>query len=176
MVDRGEDSVTLLGDRSGELHERRQSAATRPRQPPVQQSLRGRRGETVDLAQLLLEQVGAVQASVRLLDRGELRGLAIGEVLRVARRRTTAPSGGPGPELPTPAGRTSGMAQNFIALRLVGLATPALTRRSASARRDARNPRVAPRPPLRPSTLSSATHARAIRSALVCGRSVASPP
>jgi hypothetical protein len=33
---RGEDPVALLGDRAGELDERCQSAATRPRQPTVE--------------------------------------------------------------------------------------------------------------------------------------------
>ena len=83
MLDRGDDPAALLGDRSGELHERRQPAATRPHQPSVQQPLGGRRGESVDLAKLLLEQVGAVQPGVGVLDRGELERLAVGEVLGV---------------------------------------------------------------------------------------------
>jgi len=83
VLDRCEDPVTLLGDRSGEFDERRQPAATRPHQPPVQQPLSGRRRELVDLSELLFEQVGAVEPGVGLLDRGELRGLAIGEVLGV---------------------------------------------------------------------------------------------
>ena len=50
---------------------------------PSSSGSRGRGGEPVDLAQLLLEQVRAVQPGVGLLDRGELRGLAVGEVLGV---------------------------------------------------------------------------------------------
>ena len=83
MLDRGDDPAALLGDRSGELHEGRQPAATRPHQPSVQQPLGGRRGESVDLPKLLLEQVGAVEPGVGVLDRGELRLLAVGEVLWV---------------------------------------------------------------------------------------------
>jgi hypothetical protein len=62
------DPGALLGDRAGELDERLQAAAPRPLQPALEQldGLRG--GEPVDLAQLLLEQVGAVEAGVGLLD------------------------------------------------------------------------------------------------------------
>jgi hypothetical protein len=74
VLDRGEDPVALLGDRSGELDERRQPAAPRPRQPALQQPLCLLGGELVDLAQLLFEQVGAVEPRVGLLDRGELGG------------------------------------------------------------------------------------------------------
>jgi len=83
VLDRGEDPVALLGDRAGELDECRQTCSTRPRQPAVEQATRRGGRELVDLAQLLLEQVRAVHAGVGLLDRGELRRLAVGEVLRV---------------------------------------------------------------------------------------------
>jgi hypothetical protein len=83
VSDRGEDPVALVGDRARELDERRQPATARPRQPPVQQPLSDRGGEPVDLSQLLLEQVRAIQPGVRLLDARELRLLAVGEVLRV---------------------------------------------------------------------------------------------
>ena len=83
MGDRGCDSVALFGDRCGELDERRQPAAARPGEPAVEEPLGGRRGEPVDLAELFLEEVRAVQPGVRLLDRRELGGLAVGEVLGV---------------------------------------------------------------------------------------------
>ncbi len=50
MADRREDPVALLGDRAGELHEARQSAAARPCQPAVKQPLGGWGGQLVDLA------------------------------------------------------------------------------------------------------------------------------
>ena len=62
VLDRGEDPVALVGDRAGELDERRQLASSRPLQPGVEQPTRRGGGELVDLAQLLLEQVRAVQA------------------------------------------------------------------------------------------------------------------
>ena len=83
MADRGEDPVALFCDRAGELHERRQLGSASPLQPAVEQLLGGRRGEPVCLAELLLEQVRAVQPGVGLLDRREFRGLAVGEVLGV---------------------------------------------------------------------------------------------
>jgi hypothetical protein len=83
LLDRGEDPVALVGDCPGELDERRQTRSARPFQPAVEQAVRGGGGELVDLAQLFLEQVCAVQPGVGLLDRGGLGGLAIGEVLRV---------------------------------------------------------------------------------------------
>ena len=61
MVDRGQDPGALIGDRAGELDERLQPAAASPLQPPLEQRDRGVGGESVDLAQLLFEQVGAVQ-------------------------------------------------------------------------------------------------------------------
>jgi hypothetical protein len=72
-----EDPVTLHDDRAGELDERRQPAAPRPLQPTVEQSLGGRGRELVNLAQLLLEQVGAVEPGVGALDLSELGGLAV---------------------------------------------------------------------------------------------------
>jgi hypothetical protein len=73
----------LLGDRSGEFHERRQPGPTGPLQPTIEQATRCGGGELVDLAQLFLEQVRAIQVGVGLLDRGELRGLAVGEIFGV---------------------------------------------------------------------------------------------
>ena len=77
----------LVGDRLGELHERRQAAASRPDEPALEQlgGLGGR--EPVDLAQLLFEQVGAEERPVGLLDPRELGLLAGGEVLGVLPER-----------------------------------------------------------------------------------------
>lgn len=68
MLDRGEDPVTLLADRAGELDKRRQPAAPRPLKPAVQELLGLVGRALVDLPQLLLEQVRAVGAGVRSLD------------------------------------------------------------------------------------------------------------
>jgi len=87
VTDRGDDPIALLADGAGKLDECRQPAAARPHQPTVQQPLGDRRGEPVDLAQLLLEQIRAIQPGVGLLDRGELDGLAVGEVLGVLPHR-----------------------------------------------------------------------------------------
>ena len=77
------DPRTLLGDGACELDERRQARSPGPGEPGVEQ--RDRVGEpyAVDLAQLLGEQVGAVEPLVELLDAGELELLALGQVLGV---------------------------------------------------------------------------------------------
>ena len=90
MLDRGEDPGALLGNRFGELHERRQSATTRPREPSVQEPFGGGCGKSVDLAELFFEQVGTVEPGVGLLDRRELGGLAVGEVVGSARGAVAA--------------------------------------------------------------------------------------
>jgi hypothetical protein len=68
VLDRGDDPCALLGDRSGELDERGQAAAPRPLDPAVEQRDRGVGGQPVDLAELLFEQVGAVERPVGALD------------------------------------------------------------------------------------------------------------
>ena len=87
MFDRGDDPRALGGDRS--LPASRTTAdgivwPTRSNGPAARCRL-GR--QPVDLAQLLLEQVGAVETTVGLLDLGELCLLATGEVLRVLPER-----------------------------------------------------------------------------------------
>jgi hypothetical protein len=79
--------VTLLGDPSGDLDERLEAAAPRPFQPGVEEHERVVGLDPVDLAQLLAEQVGAVQPLVELLDPGELELLALGQVLGVLPQR-----------------------------------------------------------------------------------------
>ena len=87
MGDRGLDPDALLGERAGELDERWQSAASGPRQPAVQELARLLGGQPVDLPQLLLEQIGAIQRLVGMLDARELGLLAGGEVLGVLPQR-----------------------------------------------------------------------------------------
>ena len=81
------DTVPLLGDRAGELDERFESAAPGPAQPRVEQRDRVLESDAVDLAQLLGEQVGAVQLLVELLDARELDLLLLGQVARVLPER-----------------------------------------------------------------------------------------
>jgi len=80
VLDRCDDPGALLGDGLGELDERREPTASGPRDPFVEQLDRCVGGQPVDLAQLLLEQVAAIQRLVGLLDVGELRDLSVGEV------------------------------------------------------------------------------------------------
>jgi hypothetical protein len=68
VLDRGDDSGALLGDGLGQLDERREPTSPGPRDPLVEQRDRGGRRQPVDLAQLLLEQVAAIQRAVGLLD------------------------------------------------------------------------------------------------------------
>ena len=83
MPQRGLDLRALLGDPPGELDERLQAASPGPLQPAVEQLERVLdRVGVVDLAQLLFEQVGAVDRGVELGDPGELGVLALGQVLR----------------------------------------------------------------------------------------------
>ena len=72
MANRGEDPLALRGDCAGELHEGLQAAAPRPGEPPSSRRDRRLRPESVDLAQLLLQQVGPVERPVEPLDVGEL--------------------------------------------------------------------------------------------------------
>ena len=81
--DRRFDPFTLLGDPAGELDERLQLTASGPFQPGLEQDQRVLGGDAVDLAQLLGEEVGAVQLVVELLDARELELLAFGQVLGV---------------------------------------------------------------------------------------------
>ena len=55
------DPRALLGDRASELDERLQAASSGPLQPGVEQRDRVVESDAVDLAELLREQVGAVQ-------------------------------------------------------------------------------------------------------------------
>jgi hypothetical protein len=87
VVDGGLDSGALLGERACELDERCEPAAARPLQPGVQQRNRVFGGDAVDLAQLLFEQVGAVEPLVGALDGGEPGVLAATEVLGVLPER-----------------------------------------------------------------------------------------
>ena len=77
------DPGTLLGDGARELDERRQARSPRPGEPGVEQRDRVGEPDAVDLAQLLGEQVGAVEPLVELLDAGELELLVLGQVARV---------------------------------------------------------------------------------------------
>ena len=85
--DRRLDHSALLGDPAGDLDERLEPAASCPFQPCLEQREGMVGGDAVDLAQLLAEQVGAVQPLVELLDAGELELLALGEVLGVLPER-----------------------------------------------------------------------------------------
>ena len=85
--DRGLDHSALLGDPSGELDERLEAAASGPAQPGLEQREGLVGGDAVDLAELFVEQVGAVERLVGLLDPGELGLLAVGEVLGVLPER-----------------------------------------------------------------------------------------
>ena len=78
--DRGFDHLALLGDPAGELEEPFQTTSSGPLQPRLEQDQGVLGGDAVDLAQLLGEQVGAVQALVELLDASELELLALGQV------------------------------------------------------------------------------------------------
>jgi hypothetical protein len=72
----------VLGAGAGQLDERRQPAAAGPHQPAVEET-QGAPGlaEVEDRAELLLQEVGALEAPVGLLDEGELALLAHGQVL-----------------------------------------------------------------------------------------------
>ena len=83
MANRGFDPRALLGDRLGELDKRGQARSSGPGQPRVQQPGRLLVGDAVDLAQLLGDQVRAVQRLVGLLDLRELVLLAFGEPVGV---------------------------------------------------------------------------------------------
>ena len=78
VLNRGLDPGSLLGDRARELDERREAASSGPGQPGVEQRDRLVERDPVDLAQLLGEQVGALEPLVQLLDAGELELLALG--------------------------------------------------------------------------------------------------
>ena len=115
VLDRREDPVTLHDDRAGELDERRQPAPPRPLQPTVEQSLGGRGRELVNLAQLFLEQVGAVEPGVGALDLSELGGLAVGEVLGVLPDREPGALQLPGElEVALPAGFVSDLPADLV--------------------------------------------------------------
>ena len=75
------DPGALLGDRLGELDEGLEAGSSCPFQPVLQQRERVLVGQVVDLAQLLFEEVGAVDRGVELLDERELGLLAVGQVL-----------------------------------------------------------------------------------------------
>jgi hypothetical protein len=64
------DPGTLVGDGARELDERRQARSPRPDEPGVEQRDRVGEPDAVDLAQLLGEQVGALEPLVELLDAG----------------------------------------------------------------------------------------------------------
>jgi hypothetical protein len=81
------DPGALLGDGAGEFDERLKPAAAGPSQPRVEQPAGLVESDAVDLAQLLGEQVGAVQPLVELLDAGEFQLLLLGEVARVLPER-----------------------------------------------------------------------------------------
>jgi hypothetical protein len=83
VLDRGEDPGALVGDGAGELGERFEPRSPGPLDPAVEQRDRRGRWEAVDLAELLFQEVGAIEALVGLLDVGELDLLAGGEVLGV---------------------------------------------------------------------------------------------
>ena len=76
---RGFDPGTLVGDGACELDERCESAASGPCEPCVEQRDRFLERYPVDLAELLGEEVGAVEPLVELLDAGELELLALGQ-------------------------------------------------------------------------------------------------
>ena len=87
VFDGGDDPGALVGDRARELDEGRQATSPRPGDPAVQQRDRGPGCEAVDLAQLLFEQIRAIEPLVGVLDVRELGGLAVGEALGVLPQR-----------------------------------------------------------------------------------------
>jgi hypothetical protein len=91
VLDRRLDPGSLFGDGARELDERLQATLAGPGQPRVEQCDRLPERDAVDLAQLLGEQVGAVELLVELLDAGELELLAVGQVLRVLPQANRAP-------------------------------------------------------------------------------------
>src|SRR3954462_4672804 len=68
VADGGGDPGVLVGERARELDKRLEPAAARPLDPAVQQLDRLLGGQSVDLPELLLEQVGAIQPRVGALD------------------------------------------------------------------------------------------------------------
>jgi hypothetical protein len=87
VANRRLDCGALVAHRSGELDERRQARSPGPLHPGVEDRDRFVGVDAVDLPELLLEQVGAVQALVDLGDRGELELLAGREALGVLPQR-----------------------------------------------------------------------------------------
>jgi Type II intron maturase len=80
VSDRCLDAGALLGDRAGELDEWLQATSPGLPQPRVEQHERVLERDAVDLAQLLGEQVSAVQPLVELLHTSELLLLALAQV------------------------------------------------------------------------------------------------
>ncbi len=73
-----EDQMLVLGDRLGELDERRETAALRPCEPADQQAPgRGEVAGLEDRPELLFQEVGAVERPVGGLDAGQ-RGALVG--------------------------------------------------------------------------------------------------
>jgi hypothetical protein len=68
---------SLFGDRAGEFDERLKARSSGPRQPGVEQRDRLLEWDPVDLAELLGEQVGTVEALVERLDARELERLSM---------------------------------------------------------------------------------------------------
>jgi hypothetical protein len=83
MLERGDDGVDLLGDAVGDVDEGRQAGAPGPPDPLLEEVQGILEGELEDLPQLLLEEVGAVQRAVGVLDPGQACLLVAAEVLGV---------------------------------------------------------------------------------------------
>jgi hypothetical protein len=105
----------VLGDGAGQLDEGRQPAAVSPDEPVLEQAHGASGSQLEDLAELLLEEVGAVEALVGLLDQGELGLLACGQVFRVLPEREPGSLEFPGDgSLAAPPGRVPDLAPDLV--------------------------------------------------------------
>jgi hypothetical protein len=95
--DRGEHAIAVLPERAAELHEGTEVRAARPGEPGAQVLGRRARTAAVEGAQLLLQQVGAIDAGVEAGDGGEPDALlsAALDPLDVEENRLIGPNSGP---------------------------------------------------------------------------------
>src|SRR5262252_2044118 len=83
VAERGLDQGQVGADAAGELDEGLDATATSPAQPVLKQLHCLVHGQLEGQAELLFEQIGAVQGLVQLGDPGQARLLVLGEVLGV---------------------------------------------------------------------------------------------
>src|SRR5664280_927811 len=115
VLEAGVDRDTVLGDPLGQVDESGDPAAPGPGQPMVEQALAVLALEREDLTQLLLEQVGPVEAVVDLGDPGQLGRLLVGEVFGVLPQRVPGVFEVAGvPAGPLLAGRVPCLAANLV--------------------------------------------------------------